>query len=175
LKSICIPSSVQIIDGLAFCGCSSLSLLTFESPSLLRVFSWELPQRGTRIDIPDSVRFIACQIQLKHSRHAVLNFGAESELDRFHLSNNHYRKCGAFIRYSELTLRRFRSRPELNDLYSEEQIKQLKEETEDMISRYESEINRADETQNSSWRWVTRDWNLASHKDEFGSVKVIIQ
>jgi hypothetical protein len=70
--------------------------------------------------------------------HPVLSFGPESELTRFHLQTPYFSQGTAFVRFSEPILRRFRSHPELHDIFTEEHIRKLKRETDGIIMAYET-------------------------------------
>jgi hypothetical protein len=59
LKSLCAPRSVEMFDDISFRDCPSFSLLTFESPSHLQGLRQELPFFGAKMDVPDSVKYIA--------------------------------------------------------------------------------------------------------------------
>jgi hypothetical protein len=108
LKSICIPGSVTMFPDMGFAGCYSLSLLTFESSTHLQSFSNYLPAYGAWIDVPNSVKYISCNLPLNSGHRTVLNFGVESELKELYLHDSFSRQEAAFVRFSEPILKRFR-------------------------------------------------------------------
>jgi hypothetical protein len=129
LKSICVPASLVVFEGSCFNGCTSLSVITFESPSLLQAIQGYLPDSVSQIDVPDSVKYIACETHA----HNVLNIGPDSQLERFHVDTGYHKVGGAFVRFSEAVLKRWRSHPELSDVYSGKQMELLKMDTDDII------------------------------------------
>jgi hypothetical protein len=119
---------------MSFEGCSSLALLTFESPSLLQTFSGCVAESAARIDVPNSVKYVSCRWMSEGDKPLVLDFGAESELERFHFHNFYPYHFGVFVRFSERSLRRLRSRLELSDACDEIEMIFLRGETEDIIA-----------------------------------------
>jgi hypothetical protein len=108
LTRISIPASIQQIGSRCFHCCESLASVTFQSPSNL-VLLWELGDLILpSIDIPDSVEVIIGMTTASTPGSMVVSFGSESKLSA--VCPRRYRKhrTGAFVRYSEATLRRFR-------------------------------------------------------------------
>jgi hypothetical protein len=109
LSQISIPASVQQIGTGSFVECDSLISITFESPSHLV----ELCDLGnliiTALEIPDSVEVISGMTTSSREGSLVVSFGVESRLSIVYPRQYPQQGIGAFVRYSERTLRRFRA------------------------------------------------------------------
>jgi hypothetical protein len=126
LVRIAIPASIQRIGRHCFLDCKSLNSIIFESPSNLSVL-WELEVLGiTSLEIPDSVEVIRGMTRSSREGGLVLSFGPESKLSAVYPrlgfraglgaivgaaypSPSPKEGSGAFVRYSEATLRKFRA------------------------------------------------------------------
>jgi hypothetical protein len=107
-----------VIGNLCFTDCSSLSSLTFDSPSSLQLLSFSIPRSLDSINIPDSVEFLHCPVEVKFPHQLALNFGNNSRLQSLDISISVYalwdtgrvvEQPRAFVRLAESTLKAFRS------------------------------------------------------------------
>jgi hypothetical protein len=109
LSRMSIPASIDKVGGRCFVDCKSLISVTFESPSHLTI----LEELGTlqiaNLEIPDSVEVIRGMTTLPQDISLVVSFGSESKLAI--VSPTRYSKLGtgAFVRYPEAMSKRFRA------------------------------------------------------------------
>jgi hypothetical protein len=108
LKSIIIPSSVEVLCESCFFECKSLSSVTFESGSRLQCIEESTFRESglTSITIPSSVEMLCklCFAQC-HSIESI-TFENDLKLSRIELTTLH--KCSSFVIISECSLSRFR-------------------------------------------------------------------
>jgi hypothetical protein len=109
LPHISIPASIQQIGNRCFLDCDALTSITFESPSNLSIL-WELGALNLRsIEIPDSVEVMRGMTDSSTARSLVVSFGCKSKLSTVYPQGYDIWGIGAFVRYSEATLRKFRA------------------------------------------------------------------
>jgi hypothetical protein len=96
----------------SFTDCPSLTRLTFEHPSNLRVISITFPELCSWVDISDSVESIQSSLQLKIGQYLALAFGPQSRLQQLTLTEQSKAprpgNPRAFLRYPESRLKMFR-------------------------------------------------------------------
>jgi hypothetical protein len=109
LPRISIPASIQQIGQLCFVACKSLTSITFESPSNLVILCDLGAVILPSLEIPDSVEVISGMTKSRLVGSFVVSFGSESKLLAVYRTNFALLGIGAFVRYSEATLRKFRA------------------------------------------------------------------
>jgi hypothetical protein len=109
LPHISIPASIQQIGSSCFVDCESLTAIIFESPSHLSILG-NLGNLGLpSIDIPDSVEVIRGMTTSSTAGSLIVSFGSKSKLSAVYPRQYPKGGIGAFVRYSEATLKRFRA------------------------------------------------------------------
>jgi hypothetical protein len=109
LKSICFPSSCVKINWSCFSSCSEEIEVTFESPAKIREILCSNASNVRQLTVPDSVEVV--DLWGGGSRGFVCNFGQDSQLRDLSPARSP-RKWFGFIRLSEGSLKRIRSRHE---------------------------------------------------------------
>jgi hypothetical protein len=109
LTQISIPASIQRIGSQCFVACDSLHSITFESPSNLTMLCDLGDLIVSSLEIPDSVEVINGMTTSSAEGSLVVSFGPESKLSFVYPRPYQKQGIGAFVRYSEATLRKFRS------------------------------------------------------------------
>jgi hypothetical protein len=118
LPHISIPASIQQIGTLCFFACESLTSITFESPSNLSILCNLGALMLPSIDIPDSVEVIKGMTKSSRAGSLIVSFGSESKLSAVDPVYYLRDEIGAFVRYSEATLRKFRANVDGFDPFS---------------------------------------------------------
>jgi hypothetical protein len=109
LTHVSIPVSIQQIGRHCFFDCESLTSITFESPSNLTILCDLGNLMLTSLDIPDSVEVIRGMTQSSTAGSLIVSFGSKSKLSAVYPTYSVHLRIGAFVRYSEATLRKFRA------------------------------------------------------------------
>jgi hypothetical protein len=109
LPRISIPASIQMIGQECFLACDSLTSITFESPSNLVVLCDLGDLMMPSVEIPDSVEVIRGMTRSLVAGSIVISFGSEPKLSAVYQRIFAEDGIGAFVRYSEATLRKFRA------------------------------------------------------------------
>jgi hypothetical protein len=109
LPHISIPGSIQQIGSQCFVECKSLTSITFESPSNLSILCDLGDLMLPSLEIPDSVEVINGITKSSGKVPLVVSFSSGSKLSTVYPTYHRQGEFGAFVRYSEATLRRFRA------------------------------------------------------------------
>jgi hypothetical protein len=109
LTHISIPPSIQQICSQCFVACESLTSIIFESPSNLSILGDLGDLMLPSLEIPDSVEVIGGMTTSATPGSLVVSFGSEPKVSAVYPRRFLRQGIGAFVRYSEATLRKFRA------------------------------------------------------------------